>query len=420
MRCERFYMEFEKGLASFGFDEMRLIQAFSETTEYYLEDRERTVTKSQMGLWTAIVVQEPRVIITTVSNPAEGRGFAKKVIGSPAIEDPALAEAYCRAFAQSPETTPGTRRPKGKLEIPDLDTVPWTEGPVGVESVYAKESTATYRLFGRSLQHEEMVESRNTMQVMAVHDDRRQPLSFRDLSAEEADLFWGDGGAWQKRSAGIFSSKRLESMPKGRLALSIEALKVLMQSISPLLSVDAHAAEQGLLKGAKLGSKIMGDCVNVFDEPRNPSFPDTYLFDMQGAPTSNRALITQGRLSGLLGSVEGSVRAHLNFYGNAWSDAADPVTLAPMSKNMRIYIDNSQVFEFDCKIEEFLPETIFDPVSGLITGKAIGLLSVSGEFERVVFPIMIRFADIFSNPHPMGQTLFCRGFASPEVAFDLN
>jgi len=420
MCCEQFCIDFEKSLNSFGFDEIRLIQVSSETTEHFQDNLKRTVTKSRMGLWTAIAIRGAKVIATTVSDPIDGGGLAKRVIESPAMEDAALAEAYRRAFAQSFEAASEIQKPGSALEVPDFDAIPWAEGFAGVESVYAKESTASYRLFGRSLRYAEMTESRNTVQVMAIHGGCRQPLSFRDLSAEEAELFWGDGGSWRKRSAAFFTSKELESMPEGRFVLSVEALRVLMQSVSPLFSVDAYAAEQGLLIGAKLGSKIMGDCVSVYDEPRNPSFPDTYLFDMQGVPTSNRSLITLGRLSGLLGSVEGSVRAHLDYYGNAWSDAADPITLAPMSKNMRICIDNSPVFEFDYKIEEFLPETIFDPMSGLITGRAVGLMCVSGKLENVIFPIVIRFSDIFSNPHPMGQTLFCRGFAGPELAFDLE
>ena len=132
----------------------------------------------------------------------------------------------------------------------------------------------------------------------------------RNLSGEEFSL------APVKRAIELL---RADSPPRGVFPaiLSPEVTGILAhEALGHNLEGDHIINRQSLLQG-KMGERIASPHVTLIDDPTYPSAYGSYFFDDEGSPARKKVLVREGKVVGLLHSLETALKLHSVPTGNA-------------------------------------------------------------------------------------------------------
>ena len=161
-----------------------------------------------------------------------------------------------------------------------------------------------------------------------------------------------------------------------------------LELLAELLSADEVQGGRSLLAG-KLGRSVASPLVTLRDDPRRPGGLGSCLFDDEGVPTRDKAMISAGVLSGFFYDAFTAAREGLASNGCAYRDTyaglpgpgASNLYLAPgaMTRDALIADTKSGLL-----VAEVLGMHMVDPVSGAFS---VGVSGLSIEKGRVAGPV---------------------------------
>ncbi len=156
-----------------------------------------------------------------------------------------------------------------------------------------------------------------------------------------------------------------------RVVIRNDAMADLLAAFSSLFSAEAAQKGLSLLKD-KLGERVAGENISIWDDPFYPSNPRA--FDDEGVPSQTTALVENGMLKSFLHNLKTAKKAGVPSTGNGGRGAGGTVGVRPTN----LYLKPG---------DRTLAELIADMGDGLLitgmSGMHAGLNPVSGEFSLI-------------------------------------
>lgn len=346
----------------------------------------------------------------------DGRvGFA--AAGGAGLE--AIKELYARALEQLPHAEPDPRRvlpgPQAPAGDDALAATLWDDGlfaapweaveerlreaeasakaqprVAGVMRVEYAESRGAVVIAGTSgLFASERAGSASVSLLVAAGDGPEVQLgeSYRAERRAAALDFAAAGREAGQRASSLLGARRAKA---GKRAVLFEPWVAgeFLELLAELLSADEVQGGRSLLAG-KLGRSVASPLVTLRDDPRRPGGLGSCLFDDEGVPTRDKAMISAGVLSGFFYDAFTAAREGAASNGCAYRDTyaglpgpgASNLYLAPgaMTRDALIADTKSGLL-----VAEVLGMHMVDPVSGAFS---VGVSGLSIEKGRVAGPV---------------------------------
>jgi PmbA protein len=173
----------------------------------------------------------------------------------------------------------------------------------------------------------------------------------------------------------------------------------------------------------KLGQRIFGPEINIYDDPRRVRGLRSRVFDGEGTPTRARALIEQGVLTTWLLDSRSARQLGMTSTGHASRGTSGPPS--PSTTNLYLAAGRvtPQALMADIKTGIYVTEMIGMGVNG-VTGDysrgAAGFMIRDGALAEPVAEVTVAWnlVDMFANMVAASDLVFRRGTDSPTVRID--
>lgn len=231
----------------------------------------------------------------------------------------------------------------------------------------------------------------------------------------------GAGDEAGRRAAATIGARRVRA---GRRAVLLEpwAAAELLETLSELLSAEAVQGGRSLLAG-KVGEAVGSPLVTLRDDPRLPGGPASALFDDEGVPTRDKALIAGGVLREFLHDSTTAARDGIASNGCAWrggwsgppAPGPSNLYLAPGTATREALLSGTRD---GLLVMEMLGAHMIDHVSGEFSVGVSGLEVSRGELARPFHGAMIsgNLLDLLARVDGAADDLlFYGGFGSPTI-----